>query len=111
MTVPITVVEGIRGGSIEVPTFQGPIKLTIPAGSQNGQKLRVKGRGVSGKAPGDLFVVLSVRLPDGPAEDLDRRLDAGDVREFGCAADAERGARATEARVVAATEHAAGGDV
>jgi molecular chaperone DnaJ len=63
LTVPVTLKEVMLGGRIEVPTFQGKITLTIPPGSQNGHKLRVKGRGVGGKKKGDLYVVLDVRLP------------------------------------------------
>jgi curved DNA-binding protein len=48
-----------------VPTLEGAISLTLPANSQNGKRLRIKGKGL-GKAGkrGDLYVVLRVTLPD-----------------------------------------------
>ena len=49
-----------------LPTPSGPVDLKIPAGSQQGRKLRLKGRGLPAKSPGDLYVVLEVSLP--PAE-------------------------------------------
>ncbi len=64
LTLPVTLREAMLGARVEVPTFQGKINLTLPAGSQNGEKLRVRGRGVGGKeGGGDLYVVLDVRLP------------------------------------------------
>lgn len=66
LRVPVTVREAMLGAKIEVPTFHGPIKLTVPAGSQSGARLRVRGRGVAasgGAAAGDLFVVLDVQVP------------------------------------------------
>jgi curved DNA-binding protein len=41
--------------------------MTVPAGSQSGRKLRIRGRGIPGDPPGDLFVTLQVVLP--PARD------------------------------------------
>jgi len=64
--VPVTVSEAMFGAKIEVPTLQGPIKLSVPAGSQTGTRLRVRGRGVAATgaiAAGDLFVVLDVHVP------------------------------------------------
>lgn len=65
LTLPITVAEALVGGVVEVPTLDGMLKLTVPAGVANGQKLRLRGKGVapaSGPA-GDLIVELSVVLP------------------------------------------------
>ena len=61
--------EAVLGAEIAVPTLAGPIKLRIPAGSGNGQQLRVRGRGLpKGKTGehGDLFVVLQVQIPATP---------------------------------------------
>jgi DnaJ-class molecular chaperone len=65
MKVPVTAYEAYRGGPIDVPTPWGTVSLKLPAGSQNGQTLRLRGRGVrqGGKAAGDLLVTLDVRLP------------------------------------------------
>jgi curved DNA-binding protein len=46
-----------------VPTPAGAVDLRIPAHSAGGQKLRLKGRGIPGTAPGDLYVVLTIVLP------------------------------------------------
>ncbi len=74
-SLEVTVGEALLGTSIEVPTLGRPVRLTIPAGSQNGQRLRLKGKGVArkGRPPGDLYVTLDVRLPDIGAGSLDDR--------------------------------------
>jgi curved DNA-binding protein len=59
--------EAVLGGELQVPTLDGAIKLRIPAGSENGQQLRARGRGLpKGKTGerGDFFVQLNVCLPD-----------------------------------------------
>ena len=58
--------EAVLGSEIVVPTLDGSIKLKIPAGAENQQKLRVRGRGLpKGKTGerGDFFVTLQVVLP------------------------------------------------
>jgi curved DNA-binding protein len=58
--------EAVLGAEVRVPTLDGSIKLRIPPGTQNGQHLRVRGRGLpKGKSGerGDFYVVLSVQLP------------------------------------------------
>jgi molecular chaperone DnaJ len=62
--VPLTAV--ILGTTIEVPTLDDPVTLKIPAGTQPGTTMRVRGRGVpaAGKhADGDLLVTVSVTVP------------------------------------------------
>lgn len=59
--------EAVLGAEIVVPTLDGAIKLRVPAGSSQGQKLRVRGRGLpKGKSAerGDLFVILGIAVPD-----------------------------------------------
>lgn len=46
LTLPINIADAVLGSEKDVPILDGTIKLTIPAGSQNGDKLRVKGKGV-----------------------------------------------------------------
>jgi curved DNA-binding protein len=66
ITVPLAPWEAALGAKIEVPTLTGRIHLTIPAQSQTGQRLRVKGKGLVGKGhKGDLFAVLKVVMPPG----------------------------------------------
>ena len=64
LTVPVAPWEAALGTKVTVPTLDGKISLSIPAASQNGKRLRVKGRGL-GKADkrGDLLVVLAVTMP------------------------------------------------
>jgi DnaJ-class molecular chaperone len=65
VTVPITLLEALRGAKVDVPTPHGTITLTVPPGSSSGTKLRVKGHGVKAGdgAPGDLFAELQIELP------------------------------------------------
>ncbi|MDW5377906.1 DnaJ C-terminal domain-containing protein [Halomonas sp. HP20-15] len=55
--------EAALGAAIDVPTPSGQVHLKIPKGSQGGRKLRLKGRGIPGSAPGDLYFILEVVLP------------------------------------------------
>lgn len=72
MKVPVTAYEAYAGGPIDVRTPWGTVSLKLPAGSQNGQTLRLRGRGVRqpSKPAGDLLVTLDVRLPPGGNERL-----------------------------------------
>lgn len=62
-TVPVTPWELALGGDIEVATPSGKVTVTVPAGSQSGRKLRLRGRGIPGKEAGDLYLLLEVALP------------------------------------------------
>jgi curved DNA-binding protein len=62
-TVPVTPWEMALGGSIAVPTPSGSVEVNVPAGSQTGRKLRLKGRGIPSATPGDLYLILEVVLP------------------------------------------------
>jgi len=62
-TVPVTPWEAALGASIEAPTPSGNVQVKVPAGSQTGRKLRLKGRGIPGEPAGDLYLVLEVVLP------------------------------------------------
>lgn len=58
--------EAVLGADISVPTLDGPVKLRVPPGSENGQQLRVRGRGLpKGKTGerGDFHAILTIRLP------------------------------------------------
>jgi curved DNA-binding protein len=61
--LPISPWEAALGASVPVPTLAGTVDLRIPAGSQSGKKLRLKGRGMPGAHPGDQLVELSIRVP------------------------------------------------
>lgn len=68
MDLPVSLTEAVEGAKIQVPTPSGPVTLTILPGSNTGQKLRLKGKGVAGQ--GDQFVRLQVMLPQGGDEEL-----------------------------------------
>lgn len=66
MDVPVTVSEAILGGTITLPTIEGAVNLKVPAGSQSGQTLKLKGKGAMNpktKQRGDLMVKLVVKVP------------------------------------------------
>jgi len=65
--VPATVPELVLGAKIHVPTPDGPATVTVPAGSNNGRKLRLRGKGAlrRGGGRGDLYVTLTAVLPEG----------------------------------------------
>ncbi len=67
--------EAVLGAKIDVPTLTGHVNIRIPPGTQNGQKLRVRGRGLpqAGGAGGDLIVVTRVEVPS-HLSDAERKL-------------------------------------
>jgi len=71
--LPISFDEAVLGGKVEVPTISGLVAMTVPAGSNSGETLRLKGRGVKTKAgPGDQLVRLDVMMPETIDDDLKR---------------------------------------
>jgi len=78
---PVTPWEAAIGGEIDVATPNGKVRVTVPAGSQSGRKLRLKGRGVPGKPQGDLYLVLDVVLPVAKT-DRDREIYQTMAREM-----------------------------
>lgn len=63
LTLPVAPWEAALGASITVPTLGGAVEMQIPSGSQSGQKLRLRGRGLPGQPSGDQLVQLKVVLP------------------------------------------------
>ncbi|HWJ33852.1 MAG TPA: DnaJ C-terminal domain-containing protein [Steroidobacteraceae bacterium] len=61
--LPLAPWEAALGAKIAVPTLGGTVELTIPAGAQAGQKLRLRGRGFPGVPNGDQFVVVKLVTP------------------------------------------------
>ena len=79
LDVPVAPWEAALGATIEVPTPAGAVDLKVPPNSQTGKKLRLKGRGIPAREPGDLYVVLQVVLP--PADTAQRRAFYERMRE------------------------------
>ncbi|MGM9970401.1 MAG: molecular chaperone DnaJ [Anaeroplasma sp.] len=67
LTIPISYTQATLGDTIEVPTIDGNVTLKIPAGTQPGTKLRLRGRGTKnpkgGSARGDQYVICNVVVP------------------------------------------------
>jgi curved DNA-binding protein len=63
--VPLAPWEAALGAQVEIPTMEGPVKMTVPPGSKAGQKLRLAGKGLPrpGGGAGDLYAVLSIAVP------------------------------------------------
>jgi curved DNA-binding protein len=66
--LPVAPWEAALGANVKVGTPTGDVDLTIPPNSSNGRKLRLKGRGIPAKSPGDLFVVIKIALPRADSE-------------------------------------------
>ncbi len=66
--VPVDLYTAILGGEIKVPTLTGEVNLRIPAGTQNGRKMRLRGKGLpklrKKDETGDLYATLNVALPE-----------------------------------------------
>ena len=64
MTLPVTPTEAALGAQVEVPTpGGGTVEVTVPANARGGLKLRLKGRGLGGNPPGNLYLLLDIALP------------------------------------------------
>ena len=65
--LPLTITEAVLGTKKEVPTLYGNVDLTIPAGTQSGDKMRLRGKGVENvntKRKGDMYVITKVIIPE-----------------------------------------------
>ncbi|WP_169569767.1 DnaJ C-terminal domain-containing protein [Sneathiella limimaris] len=74
LELPISLPEAVLGAKVEVPTVEGVVNLKIPAGSNTGSTLRLKGKGIGAKDSsdrGDQLVKLKVVLPEKPDEELE----------------------------------------
>jgi curved DNA-binding protein len=63
LDLPVAPWEAALGASVKVPTPAGPVMLKIPPNSTKGRTMRLKGRGLPGKPPGDMHAVLKIVLP------------------------------------------------
>lgn len=90
LSVPVTFAEAALGTTVKVPTLTDPVTVRIPAGTQAGSVLRVRGRGVAGennKTAGDLLVTVQVTVPKDLTDETRAALEAL------AAADPDAGAR------------------
>ena len=77
LKLPVTPWEAALGATVKVPTPTGSVDLKLPAGTSNGQKLRLKGRGIPGNPPGNFYVTAEFTLPPAnsePAKELYRKM-------------------------------------
>ena len=66
LEVPITITEAILGTKKMIPTLYGNVKLNIPAGTDSGDKQRIKGKGIDNKnsrTKGNMYVIIKVITP------------------------------------------------
>lgn len=71
--VPIALDEAVLGAKVEVPTIGGDVRINVPKGSQNGQVLRLRGKGIKSAAgTGDQLVRLRIVMP----EEIDNELES-----------------------------------
>ncbi len=68
LTLPLAPWEAALGAAVKAPTPSGAVEVKVPPGSQSGRRLRLKGRGIPGAPPGDLYLVLEVVVPAADSE-------------------------------------------
>jgi curved DNA-binding protein len=91
LTLPVAPWESALGATVTVPTLGGAVEMHIPANSQSGQKLRLRGRGLPGQPAGDQYIQLKVVIP--PANSPETRAVYDDMKQkmdFDPRADLER---------------------
>jgi DnaJ-class molecular chaperone len=75
LAVPVTFSEAGLGTKVQVPTVEGPVTVTIPAGTSSGARLRLRGKGVkkADGSRGDQIVRVEIVAPKGAADDPEAR--------------------------------------
>lgn len=76
MVLPLAPWEAALGGKVTVPTLGGNVELKIASGSQSGQKMRLKGRGLPGNPPGDQLLTLQIHLPAAENREIEELYEA-----------------------------------
>ena len=69
LKLPVTPWEAALGAKVTVPLPSGSVDLKIPAGSNQGSRLRLKSKGIPAKEPGDFYVLIDVQLPPADSDD------------------------------------------
>ncbi len=74
--LPLTIAQATLGGPVPVPTLEGTVDLTIPAGTDSGKRLRLKGKGLTDAAGlrGDLYVQTRIVVPRQPLTPEEREV-------------------------------------
>jgi curved DNA-binding protein len=68
LDLPVSPWEAALGATVPVPTLGGRVEIKVPPGSQSGRKLRLKGRGIPGHAPGDQLAIVQIVTPPADSE-------------------------------------------
>lgn len=68
MALPLAPWEAALGATVTAVTPDGPVQLAIPPGSKPGRRLRLKGKGIPGTQPGDLYAELTIAVPPADTE-------------------------------------------
>jgi len=74
LDLPVTLDEAVLGGKVRVPTLEGAVDMTIPAGITGSRAFRLRGKGLpdkAGDAAGDLLITLRIALPEGSWAELE----------------------------------------
>jgi DnaJ-class molecular chaperone len=75
-TENLTIGQAYKGAVVPIDTPWGQVKMSIPPGTQGGQKLRLKGKGIKkGKAQGDLYVLMNIRIPVQQDKDVEEAIE------------------------------------
>lgn len=78
LDVPVQYSEAVKGAKVSVPTIDGPVKVSIPAGSSSGAKLRLRGKGILAPGTttrGDQYIILHVAVPRSRSEEFIRLVE------------------------------------
>lgn len=81
LTLAVAPWEAALGATVTVPTLAGDVELRIPPGSDSGKRMRLRGRGMPGREPGDQFITLEIHAP-AARTDTQRKLYEEMAKEF-----------------------------
>jgi molecular chaperone DnaJ len=76
--VPLTIVEAVKGGTVEVPTLEGTKRIRVPAGTADGAVQRLRGEGpakLSGRGHGDIHYRFRIEIPKSLTKDQREALE------------------------------------
>jgi curved DNA-binding protein len=76
LELPVAPWEAGLGAQVTVPTPDGSVEMTVPADCAGGRRLRLKGKGIPGNPPGDLYVILNIVLPPADSDTAKAAYDA-----------------------------------